>query len=62
MSFGVVADGMAAFVDFLRQRRTSADKLPNQKKRSLGLMPFKQIQKFWRDGWIWPIIKRDRQR
>lgn len=58
MCFGVIADRVAACSDFLRKRRAQAYVLADQEKRGFRIVAVEQIEEFWRDGRIWPVVER----
>src|SRR6266481_1834958 len=61
MRFRVVPYGMASRNRFFYKVGTLAHKTSDQKERGFRIVAVQKIEKFWRDRWIRPVIKRERQ-
>src|SRR5580700_9794317 len=59
MCFGVIADEVAAFGDFLGERGARAHVLADQEKSGFGVVTVEQVEEFRRHGRIWPVVECD---
>lgn len=55
----MIADGVAAFGDFLGERRAAAHVFADEKKRGCRIVAVEQIQEFWCHCRIWAVVECD---